>query len=160
MPVRSPLLGQSLLFSLPEITEMFQFTSLPSITYGFSYGYPIKDELSHSETPGSRCVCHSPGLIAASHVLRRQPMPRHSPYTFIHFIQNITSRRNYVLHFQDNMSKSYKSSFQFPVSSFQFLLVTVNCELVTVFLGANRSRTCDILLAKQALSQLSYSPVF
>ncbi len=26
------------------------------------------------------------------------------------------------------------------------------------FPGANRSRTCDILLAKQALSQLSYSP--
>ena len=28
------------------------------------------------------------------------------------------------------------------------------------FHGANRDRTCDILLAKQALSQLSYSPSF
>jgi hypothetical protein len=27
-----------------------------------------------------------------------------------------------------------------------------------VQLGADRNRTCDILLAKQALSQLSYSP--
>ena len=30
----------------------------------------------------------------------------------------------------------------------------------SIFLGANRDRTCDILLAKQALSQLSYSPAF
>ena len=28
----------------------------------------------------------------------------------------------------------------------------------TYLLGANRNRTCDFLLAKQALSQLSYSP--
>ena len=39
-----------------------------------------RDELSHSEIPGSECVCHSPRLIAACHVLRRQPMPRHPTY--------------------------------------------------------------------------------
>ena len=33
----------------------------------------------HSEIPGSRCVCHSPGLIAACRVLRRLPVPRHPP---------------------------------------------------------------------------------
>jgi hypothetical protein len=150
LPVRSPLLGQSLLFSLPEITKMFQFTSLPSLTYGFSQGYPLKDRLSHSETPGSRCVCHSPRLIAAYHVLHRQPMPRHSPYTFIHFIQLITSRRNYVLHFQDTMSKN---TIHICCRDAQFARLYNK-----IFSGANRSRTCDFLLAKQALSQLSYSP--
>jgi hypothetical protein len=40
LPVRSPLLGQSLLLSFPEGTGMFRFPSLPSLTYGFSQEYP------------------------------------------------------------------------------------------------------------------------
>ena len=36
-PVRSPLLGESLLFSLPAGTKMFQFPALASATYVFSY---------------------------------------------------------------------------------------------------------------------------
>jgi hypothetical protein len=35
-PVRSPLLRESLLISLPRGTEMFQFPRFPSLTYGFS----------------------------------------------------------------------------------------------------------------------------
>jgi hypothetical protein len=133
LPVRSPLLGQSLLFSLPEITEMFQFTSLPSVTYEFSHGYPIKDELSHSETLGSKCVCHSPRLIAAYHVLRRQPMPRHPPYTFIHFIQYNTSRRNYVLHFQDKYVKELlKKSFGIDVINHVFTKILFFLELTGI----------------------------
>ena len=34
----------------------------------------------HSEIRGSMLICSSPQLIAASHVLLRLPMPRHSPY--------------------------------------------------------------------------------
>ena len=34
----------------------------------------------HSEIRGSMLICSSPQLIAASHVLHRLPMPRHSPY--------------------------------------------------------------------------------
>jgi hypothetical protein len=37
-PVRSPLLGESLLLSLPEGTEMVHFPSLASATYEFSRG--------------------------------------------------------------------------------------------------------------------------
>jgi hypothetical protein len=37
--------------------------------------------LPHSDTPGSKLVCSSPGLIAACHVLHRLLAPRHSPYT-------------------------------------------------------------------------------
>ena len=32
---------------------------------------------SHSEIFGSKCICHSPKLIAAYHVLHRLLMPRH-----------------------------------------------------------------------------------
>ena len=57
-PVRSPLLGESLLFSLPAGTKMFQFPALASATYVFSYrcisttryGFP------HSEISGSKFV--------------------------------------------------------------------------------------------------------
>src|SRR5258708_27156941 len=38
------------------------------------------DGLPHSEIPGSKPVCGSPGLIAAYHVLHRRPAPRHPPY--------------------------------------------------------------------------------
>src|SRR6478672_5943397 len=34
----------------------------------------------HSEIPGSKLVCSSPGLIAAYRVLHRLLAPRHSPY--------------------------------------------------------------------------------
>ncbi len=33
----------------------------------------------HSEIPGSMDICSSPRLIAAYHVFRRLPVPRHSP---------------------------------------------------------------------------------
>ena len=57
-PVRSPLLGESLLFSFPAGTKMFQFPAFASATYGFScrcigttrYGFP------HSEISGSKLV--------------------------------------------------------------------------------------------------------
>ena len=38
-----------------------------------SCGFP------HSEICGSKCMCHSPQLIAAYHVLHRRLVPRHSP---------------------------------------------------------------------------------
>ena len=37
----------------------------------------------NSEICGSRYIYYSPQLIAVSHVLRRLPMPRHSPYALL-----------------------------------------------------------------------------
>ena len=55
LPVRSPLLGESLLFSFPAGTKMFQFPALASRFGGMS---PLQgDGLSHSETPGSMAIC-------------------------------------------------------------------------------------------------------
>ena len=61
-PVRSPLLGKSLLFSFPEGTKMFQFPSFASSTYGFSIGcHRINhDGFPHSEIPGSMLVRQLP----------------------------------------------------------------------------------------------------
>ncbi len=80
--VRSPLLAESLLFSVPAGTEMVHFPALSSSTYGFSRGYLgiSQGGFPHSEISGSKPVCGSPKLFAASHVLHRLLAPRHPPY--------------------------------------------------------------------------------
>ena len=80
--VRSPLLTESLLLSLPGGTEMVHFPPLPSPAYEFSgrYSGMSQSGFPHSEIPGSKPACGSPRLIAACHVLRRLLAPRHSPY--------------------------------------------------------------------------------
>ena len=81
--VRSPLLAESLLFSIPVGTEMVHFPTLSSTAYVFSGGsFGISQRgFPHSEIPGSKLICSSPGLIAAYRVLHRLLEPRHSPYT-------------------------------------------------------------------------------
>ena len=81
--VRSPLLAESLLFSFPVGTEMVHFPTLSSTAYVFSGGFSGISQrgFPHSEIPGSKLICSSPGLIAAYRVLHRLLEPRHSPYT-------------------------------------------------------------------------------
>jgi hypothetical protein len=80
--VRSPLLTESLLFSLPAGTEMFHFPAFPpralcvqaAVTaHDMRRGFPIRTSWDH------RPVIDSPRLFADSHVLHRLPMPRHPP---------------------------------------------------------------------------------
>src|SRR5918994_3793416 len=80
--VRSPLLAESLLFSLPPGTEMVHFPGLSSPPYGFRWRYSgiSLSGLPHSDILGSKPVCGSPKLFAAYHVLHRLLAPRHSPY--------------------------------------------------------------------------------
>ena len=78
-PGRSPLLGESLLFSLPPGTKMFQFPGFaPCIQYRVTVLQT--DGLSHSEIRASRDICSYTRLIAAYHVLHRLCEPRHPPY--------------------------------------------------------------------------------
>ena len=77
-PVRSPLLRESLLFSLPAGTKMFQFPALASLPQVRMTVLQTAG-LSHSEIPGSMVICTYPRLIAAYHVLPRLREPRHPP---------------------------------------------------------------------------------
>ena len=81
--VRSPLLTESLLFSLPVGTEMFHFPTFPlpalyiqaGVTRHNAWrGFPIRK----SSDQGS--IISSPRLIADFYVLLRLQMPRHSPF--------------------------------------------------------------------------------
>ena len=82
-PFRSPLLRESLLFSFPPGTEMFQFPGLYSLhlsiqcrmTEAFpSAGFP------HSDTRDSLTVYVSSRRFAVFCVLLLLYMPRHPPY--------------------------------------------------------------------------------
>ena len=77
--VRSPLLTESRLMSVPPATEMFQFAGFASPSYEFRRRYPLRGGLPHSEIPGSPIARISPGLFAACHVLHRLSVPRHPP---------------------------------------------------------------------------------
>ena len=81
---RSPLLSESLLFSLPVGTEMFHFPTFPPTALcvqaevaghysGFFRGFPIR------RSPDRCSFTSSPGLIAGYNVLHRLLVPRHPP---------------------------------------------------------------------------------
>ena len=89
-PGRSPLLGESLLFSLPGGTKMFQFPPFASLMNIEIITLQVIG-LSHSEIPGSMVICTYPRLIAAYHVLHRLREPRHPPCALTCFRQCISN---------------------------------------------------------------------
>ena len=92
--VRSPLLTESRLMSVPPATEMFQFAGFASCTYEFSTGYPLRGGLPHSEIPGSPIARIFPGLFAACRVLHRLSVPRHPPDALLlRLIHNAAAHR-------------------------------------------------------------------
>ena len=84
-PVRSPLLGGSLLFSLPAGTKMFQFPALASRRQSAGMAGLRPAGFSHSGTPGSKAACAYPGTFAACRALLRLREPRHPPCALGHF---------------------------------------------------------------------------
>ena len=75
-PVRSPLLGGSL---LDFLSSGYLDVSVPPVASHKVGSRPSPAGFPHSGTPGSRPVCGSPGTIAACRALRRLPAPRHPP---------------------------------------------------------------------------------
>ena len=76
--VRSPLLAESRLMSVPPGTEMFQFPGFASPPMD-SVTIPQRGGLPHSDIHGSTPARGSPWLFAACHVLHRLLVPRHPP---------------------------------------------------------------------------------
>jgi hypothetical protein len=99
-PVRSPLLRESRLLSLPLGTEMVHFPRFASTPYGFRCGYLEFIEMGFPirKSPDQSLFSGSPELIAASHVLHRLPAPRHPPYA----LSNLTIKFG-----QDKKSAAY-----------------------------------------------------
>jgi hypothetical protein len=84
-PVRSSLLRESRLLSVPPGTEIFHFPGLASPAYGFRRGCGsiTRRGLPHSGISGSQPVSGSPELLAAYYALPRLRAPRHPPYALL-----------------------------------------------------------------------------
>jgi hypothetical protein len=54
----------------------------------------------HSEIPGSKLVCSSPGLIAAYRVLHRLLAPRHSPYALSSLTTSVWTHADWLFGFR------------------------------------------------------------
>ena len=112
----------------------------------------------HSEISGSKPARGSPELFAACCVLHRFPAPRHPP----HALSSLTSTFK-----NPQWCRATGSAFK-RVS--QLTTRTPDCQRSALgsrpkrswrergLGGGKRVRTADLLLAKQALSQLSYAP--
>ena len=169
-----------------------------------SAGFP------HSEICGSMDMCSSPQLIAACHVLRRLPVPRHSPCAlcsltllmwaniarsklFLHVLNTcFTFSCSICLSHHYTRYSVFKVRLE-PIGSLSLTKLSLGPQQPTVILfcwvvgpnglepstsrlsvarssqlsygptsagGDKRDRTADLLLARQALSQLSYTPIF
>ena len=115
-PGRSPLLGESLLFSLPLGTKMFQFPRFASVQQVRIITLQVIG-LSHSEIRGSRVTCTYPRLIAAYHVLHRLREPRHPPDALTCFRHKI----EYVA-----------SASTLPAANYSLFAHTFSCKLRVV----------------------------
>src|SRR5579885_469103 len=179
---RSPLLAESRLMSFPPATEMFQFAGFASRTYRFSPGYRSRGGLPHSEIPGSPIARISPGLFAACHVLHRLSVPRHPPDALLlrstpHPSPPDARLLPKTLR-QTRAQPTRRAPGPPPRSRHVSPLHPINQPPETASHrprppakpntppspprppgGGERVRTDDLLLAKQALSQLSYTPV-
>ena len=125
----------------------------------------------HSEIHGSKLICSSPWLIAACRVLHRLPVPRHSPCALF-CLTSLGSLKNYCgnlllgllyLHTLCQNRKTFKLIFVhlnvFSIVAFFFPLFSFQCAFLAFRPGGDeQNRTVDPLLARQVLSQLSYTP--
>ena len=111
--------------------------------------------MPHSDISGSKPACGSPKLFAVDRVLLRLLAPRHPPYALI------------ILTFSP-LTFPPRAPRSVVISAFHHKkrLTLVFSSLYAVFKeqsaswpgGDERVRTAGLLLARQALSQLSYTP--
>ena len=182
--VRSPLLAESLLFSFPAGTEMVHFPALSSTAYVFSRGYPgiTPGGLPHSDISGSTPVCGSPKLIAAYHVLHRLLAPRHPPYALSSLTINPENRRVAESRGMDYRLRRPRAAASgrpclgspqsrqrpgtlrhygklpfvgYSVVKYRVYRSALRPKPPAEHGGEYRARTGDLLVANQALSQLS-----
>ena len=98
-PVRSPLLGESLIYFL--FLQVLRCFSSLRLLYHKIVTVLQTDGLSHSEILGSKIICIYPRLIAAYHVLHRLREPRHPPCALFYFL------RIFILIAQNENRSSY-----------------------------------------------------
>ena len=82
-PFARHYLGNHVCFLFLPVLRCFSSRGLPPCKAWMTGRQPAG--LPHSEIHGSKVVCSSPRLIAAYHVFRRLPEPRHPPCALSYF---------------------------------------------------------------------------
>ena len=165
---------------------MFHFPGFapPRLWIQRGVSWVCHEGLPHSGIPGSKPASGSPRLIAAGHALHRLLMPGHPPYALCSLTKSLpliaealpvllvcVLRNAFVPDIQ--LSKSNGTVAE---DSAGLLKNSLDLQIAKIShpragkagpalrsppaagCGAERDRTADPLLAKQVLSQLSYSP--
>ncbi len=126
-------------------------------------GFPIRT------SPDQSLVSGSPRLFAATHVLHRLSAPRHPPRALCSLVTTVLQTPEHEARELAGMGPRSRSTRTWSVShdTLRLLLCLPSYAVFkdqrtscrrTKLGGAGRNRTDDILLAKQVLYQLSYSP--
>ena len=139
-PFARRYLGNHFCFLFLRVLRCFSSPGCLLISYLFRDGYAFitKHGFPHSDIPGSMLTYSSPRHFGVRSVLHRLLAPRHPPCALC-----ILTFVLLLLFFR---------CIYFSLSSFQG-------AMLHKIGGAKRDRTADLLLARQALSQLSYSPM-
>ena len=128
---------------------MFQFPGFPAHDYLIHHA--LRDSSSrgfpHSDIRGSMLICSSPRLFAACHVLRRLPMPRHSPYALL--------RLNYLQQFVPASLGSRFSSQELLCSYIAVLCLAKLFSFTQMLIRFRPGRFPDRFSAMAALSRLA-----
>ena len=163
---------------------MVHFPTLSSTAYVFSGGFSRISQrgFPHSEIPGSKPICGSPGLIAAYRVLHRLLMPRHSPYTLssltikkLELTPSVLPKKNTLRQLHAHCACVVGKNYRLQDIQLSKITLSVRAQPSARFRrspknrphrigqafrliepgGEYRARTGDLLVANQALSQLS-----
>ena len=145
-----------------------------------SLEHQFEGGLPHSEIHGSKGARPSPQLIAACHVLHRLSSPRHpsNALCYLRFLSamhggdDASHPHGYLLDCIPSCPETAVGAAGEPSSTMSMKSPPANANVETVYAsrsppmrtlvrkpgGARRDRTDDLMLAKHALSQLSYGP--
>ena len=166
----------------------FQFAGFPSLRYGLAQGCMRASHAGfpHSDTSGSKGYLASPEGFSPEHrVFRRLLVPRHPPYALSWHDQADSGARAAVLRRHSVAGVGQSAFFLFVASRIWFVMNNrfrdyLGCLDLDILLdhfvfpcmrfsryicdarrassGEYEIRTRDLLLARQALSQLKFNP--
>ena len=148
---------------------MFQFSWFSSLPYEFRQRCLniTWDRFSDSGISGSTPVSGFPKLIATCYALHRLSAPRYPPYALccltnlrVLFLSYICYPNQYFFFKEQSSAMRNKLSNQQLPRKYRAKLKLRILKMLLLTGGGERDRTDDLLRARQALSQLSYTPKF